>query len=305
MAAAGEENVFIKLAKDLTSMRISTIVAREIRGGEVPPEPAVMLWEIAKEFENCLTELSAKTILSSTDRDILSRIESGSAEIGRLYANVDQRARRSDLQSAPAIMKYQASLQASSKTGAVVAPEPWAALGSVDRNEFARLEHASRTLLSKPAAATVAPIIEDWAEEPPAEKPAPVEGAPASGALIPSTWPIVPERLSAPSGARSFAAGASPDSEYQEACRMLFRLEPDEAIVLRKIWEIGTDVVLMETVIQLDGDVISRVRHSHQADAALQASHRQLLESGLNNWHFMMDAVGKLIDIMEKLITRR
>lgn len=86
---------------------------------------------------------------------------------------------------------------------------------------------------------------------------------------------------------------------------MLFRLEPDEAIVLRKIWEIGTDVVLMETVIQLDGDVISRVRHSHQADAALQASHRQLLESGLNNWHFMMDAVGKLIDIMEKLITRR
>jgi hypothetical protein len=324
MAAAGEEGFWTKLAKDLTSLRVCTIVAREIRGGQVPPEPAVMLWEIAQVFGQCLTELQGKqTPLSGVDNDILSRIETGCASIGRLYANIDARARTAQVQSTEAVQKYQQTMRA--QPAALDVRAAWG--GGVDRRTFAGMELQSKRLLNEvEAPRSVHVQVEGqpppqgtgwegtgWEEEAPRDplpapavtgvQPPPIE--PASLELVASAWPIVPERLAAPTpgGLRSVAPAAD-QASYQAACRTLFRLEPDEVVVLRKIWELGTDVVLMETVIQLDGDVVSRIRQNHQSDVNLQSVHRQMLDVAMNNWHFMADAVGKLIDVLTKSLVK-
>jgi len=295
MASTGEESFWVKLAKDLTTLRISTIVAKRINGGEVPPEPAVMLWEIAQEFDECLAQAKAKgSALSGTERDILSRIETSCGQIGRLYATIDERA--AAVQAVPEVARYQAERLKGTEPAdaAALRTTAWAGTDAVDRVRFAQIERHCKALLAG------TPI--EWEEEAAAE--AATSNQPPSAMLVPSSWPIMPKRLAAPED-RGLEEAAARNSGYQAACRRLFRLEPDEVVVLRKIWEIGTDVVLMETVIQLDGDVISRVRQGHDSDPNLQGLHRSLLETALNNWHFLVDTIGKFIDRLGQLIQSR
>lgn len=44
-----------------------------------------------------------------------------------------------------------------------------------------------------------------------------------------------------------------------EMLRPLFPLTTDELVTIRKAWEIGTEVIVMQTMIQLDGDVVTRI----------------------------------------------
>lgn len=66
-------------------------------------------------------------------------------------------------------------------------------------------------------------------------------------------------------------------------------LTSDEVITLRKIWEVGTETVVMQSVAQLDGDIITRIQKGREAasDQAVHDLHRQSLESALEHWKFL------------------
>ncbi len=66
-------------------------------------------------------------------------------------------------------------------------------------------------------------------------------------------------------------------------------LTSDEIITLRKVWEVGTETVVMQSVAQLDGDIITRIQQGREStsDQAIHQLHRQSLESALEHWKFL------------------
>ena len=67
-------------------------------------------------------------------------------------------------------------------------------------------------------------------------------------------------------------------------------LNSDEIMTIRKIWEVGTEVVVMQTVAQLDGDVVTRVQQARAgaADKPIQDFHRDAVGTALTHWQFLV-----------------
>jgi hypothetical protein len=65
---------------------------------------------------------------------------------------------------------------------------------------------------------------------------------------------------------------------------------PDAIVKLRKIWEIGTDAVAMQTVIQIDGDVVSRIQPGRDEDETrmLNGIHQSAVEVSFKHWTFLV-----------------
>ncbi len=73
-------------------------------------------------------------------------------------------------------------------------------------------------------------------------------------------------------------------------------LDVADATRIRKIWELGTERVVLQTIIQVDGDVITRVRpdlRSREADLLFEI-HRHGIKTSVESWRFLLDIVGKL-----------
>ena len=70
-----------------------------------------------------------------------------------------------------------------------------------------------------------------------------------------------------------------------------FDLTPEEVLVVRKAWEVGTETILMQTVAQLDGDFVTRVQPGRIAeqDDALHALHRSSTAGALQHWQFLVE----------------
>ena len=71
------------------------------------------------------------------------------------------------------------------------------------------------------------------------------------------------------------------------------RLLPEETLAIRKIWEIGTEVIEMQTVVQLDGDVVTRLRPARalvQNDPLL-AVHNQAVMTSVGTWNRLVDTL--------------
>ncbi len=66
-------------------------------------------------------------------------------------------------------------------------------------------------------------------------------------------------------------------------------LTSDQLITLRKIWDVGVATVVMQTVVQLDGDIVTRIHENHAAtsNASLQNLHREAVDNALKNWQFL------------------
>lgn len=66
-------------------------------------------------------------------------------------------------------------------------------------------------------------------------------------------------------------------------------LGADEVLVVRKAWEIGTETVAMQTVAQLDGDVITRIQEARltAANKPLHDLHRDAVANALEHWQFL------------------
>lgn len=73
------------------------------------------------------------------------------------------------------------------------------------------------------------------------------------------------------------------------------RLSARDLLIVKKVWEINVEEVVMQTSVQLDGDIVSRISQEIAADkermAQILAIHQQGVETGLGNWRALADAV--------------
>lgn len=78
-------------------------------------------------------------------------------------------------------------------------------------------------------------------------------------------------------------------------------LGTDELALLRKIWEIGTSEIAMQTVVQLDGDVVTRIQ-SKYASPDFTTLH-QLHHKGVNTaLEFWKDLIALVKDFFENIV---
>jgi hypothetical protein len=79
-------------------------------------------------------------------------------------------------------------------------------------------------------------------------------------------------------------------------------LPPDEGARLRKYWELGTETILMQSVLSLGGDVITRVPPNRDAAGAIDPEiarlHQQAVGASTGMWRTMMEIV---TDVLARL----
>lgn len=84
-----------------------------------------------------------------------------------------------------------------------------------------------------------------------------------------------------------------------------FELPPDQLTMIRKIWEIGTQQVLMQTVIQIDGDITSYmtpqfIELPHELRRMVLNMHNESIATATNFWSALFKTIanlaGKTID---------
>lgn len=72
---------------------------------------------------------------------------------------------------------------------------------------------------------------------------------------------------------------------------------PELLTRIRKIWDIGTDEIVLQTVVQLDGDILFRARsgYSFKSKDPLMEAHQRATDLGLTHWKSMFELVASLI----------
>jgi hypothetical protein len=71
------------------------------------------------------------------------------------------------------------------------------------------------------------------------------------------------------------------------------RLQGQDELVLRKAWDIGTETVVMQTVLQIDGDTITRLQPGRDdaAHATVHQVHNAAVQVSLRHWRTLADTV--------------
>jgi len=85
--------------------------------------------------------------------------------------------------------------------------------------------------------------------------------------------------------------------DRDNARTVVLPLTSDEVVTLRKIWEIGTETVVMQTVAQLDGDIITRIQSGLETAAhkPLHDLHQEAVSSALKHWQFLAQTVAQFL----------
>ena len=84
-------------------------------------------------------------------------------------------------------------------------------------------------------------------------------------------------------------------------------LHPDEMALVRKIWDIGVEEVVMQSTVSLSGDVINRIQSGldPQEAATLLEFHREGIVSGTQMWKLIAETLVSMTGGFAKLIARR
>ena len=92
--------------------------------------------------------------------------------------------------------------------------------------------------------------------------------------------------------------GVTQDSLYAnvDAAKRL-AVPSDDVTFIRKAWEIGVEEVAIQSVIQLDGDVVTRIspRHAGADFGALHTMHLSSCRMGIEMWQALANLVQELI----------
>ena len=74
-------------------------------------------------------------------------------------------------------------------------------------------------------------------------------------------------------------------------------LSQGEVVLLRKIWEVGTETIAMQTVVLIDGDVFNRIQSGWETDTeqTLHSLHRQAVEASVAQWTSLFRIAAELI----------
>lgn len=81
-------------------------------------------------------------------------------------------------------------------------------------------------------------------------------------------------------------------------------LTSDELVKIRKIWEMGTQEVALQTVIQMDGDIITTIKKGYEGKThtGLHNLHNQGVSTCLNFWRELIGIVKDLLESLLKLV---
>ena len=77
-----------------------------------------------------------------------------------------------------------------------------------------------------------------------------------------------------------------------------------ELMSVRKIWEVGVERVVMQTVVQLDGDIVTRIQIGRETarNKILHDMHEELVGLAIGNWQFMVTTLTNLLKSSLKAI---
>ncbi len=78
--------------------------------------------------------------------------------------------------------------------------------------------------------------------------------------------------------------------------RSSYAIAVDDLIALQKIWDIGTEEIVAQTVVHVTGDVTTRVQEAltRPGSEALFAIHRQSVDASLACWHYLLDVIREI-----------
>jgi hypothetical protein len=95
-------------------------------------------------------------------------------------------------------------------------------------------------------------------------------------------------------------------AEYSREHAPAVNLTPAELMLVRKIWEIGTEEIAMQTVIQLDGDIVTRLQkaYARAKDAPLVAVHNSAVATSVGTWNKLVDTLGAFMNGLAHLFVK-
>jgi hypothetical protein len=100
-------------------------------------------------------------------------------------------------------------------------------------------------------------------------------------------------------------SGGSRETEHGHALELL----PDELVLLRKLWDIGLEQIAFQTVIQIDGDVITRIRselaESNAQNQRLLEIHNGAVTTSIEFWKGLVELLGSFLKGVTELIRGR
>lgn len=72
--------------------------------------------------------------------------------------------------------------------------------------------------------------------------------------------------------------------------------DKEDLLILRKAWEMSTESVVMQTVAQVDGDVVTRVQRARAGvdDTPIHHVHMNMVSTALEHWRFLFATVATL-----------
>jgi hypothetical protein len=74
-------------------------------------------------------------------------------------------------------------------------------------------------------------------------------------------------------------------------------LSDEDMITVRKAWDMGTEVVALQTVVQLDGDIVTRINEAYTSDRArpVRELHRQGVSNAVEHWKYLVDTLKSVV----------
>ena len=84
-------------------------------------------------------------------------------------------------------------------------------------------------------------------------------------------------------------------------------LDSDAAIRLRKIWELGTDSIVAQTIVHIDGDTVTRFQRGMSQDTLTYYLHihNQGIDTAVKQWRTLFEAFAALIgDVADRIFGR-
>ena len=87
-----------------------------------------------------------------------------------------------------------------------------------------------------------------------------------------------------------------------ELLEMAWNVAFEDRAKIRKIWEVGTESVLVQTAIQLEGDVITRVSQqiAEKDPGNIMKVHQHSIETAMGMWSKIIDAVIRFVEVVSK-----
>ena len=115
-----------------------------------------------------------------------------------------------------------------------------------------------------------------------------------------------PPDASAPISARLFGGTLEETARALfDHPRPVFAVDPDVTILIRKAWDVGVQRVSLQTVMQVDGDMLQVIgtMDTSERDFLMQV-HKSAVKDGVAQWHALFDVVRQLGETVGKVMFR-